>query len=438
MGFDTKYRPHRLGDVVGQQGVISVIRRIIQTGTGFQQSYIFAGSHGSGKTTLGRILAESLLCDSPTSEGEHCGECHSCTSFESGKNPDFIEVDAATNSGKADMKKIVEQIQYTSFSGKRRIYLFDESHQLSKDALDAILKPMEDNIHGSEEKKLVCIFCTTEPEKMRQTILSRCAPVFSIRKPDVESISDRLAFVCESEGIRFEKEALRLIVEVSESHIRDSLKSLEGVAKLGDVTQEAVKSHLRLDANSSYVEILSYLGRDINQCVSLLDTAVETAPPSVIYARLSEIAMLAYRLGLGISTVPSYMNPDKIREVYDQHGDSLVVISDRLSSRPGKPTASMLSCDLAYLHHLLRGGLQVRDLSIQVSDNGQTSGSESNSSGKLGGGYEISDHVWVPSEMKASSSVKPSVKAEGVEIDPVRVFFQNVRDVANRRRDADQ
>ena len=112
------------------------------------------------------------MCETPDN-GNPCDECLSCKSLlESGSSADFIEVDAATNSGKADVQKIVDEIAYSTFSGKRRIYLFDESHQLSKDALDALLKPLEDCLPGSEDKRLTCIFCTTEPEKMRATVLS--------------------------------------------------------------------------------------------------------------------------------------------------------------------------------------------------------------------------------------------------------------------------
>ncbi len=162
MALDTKYRPRTYGDVLGQDATVSVLRQFIVEGRGFHQSYVFCGQHGSGKTTLGRILARALLCEAP-SEGSPCDECLSCRTLLDGDSHEcFVELDAATKSGKADLVRILEDVQYSTVSGKRRIYLFDESHRLSKQALDALLKPMEDSAPGSEDKRLVCIFCTTE------------------------------------------------------------------------------------------------------------------------------------------------------------------------------------------------------------------------------------------------------------------------------------
>lgn len=127
MSLDTKYRPQNLDDVLGQEATIKILRRFVATGKGRYQSYLFCGPWGSGKTTLGRILARALLCESPTPEGDPCNKCLSCRSLlELGSSHDFMEVDAATNSGKAEIEKILESIQYDSFSGRRRLFLFDE------------------------------------------------------------------------------------------------------------------------------------------------------------------------------------------------------------------------------------------------------------------------------------------------------------------------
>ena len=118
---------------------------------------------------------------------------------------DFVEVDAANHSGKVDMKKVTDEIQYSTFAGRRRIYLFDEAHQLTKEALDALLKPMEEIIPGTHDNRLVCIFCTTEPERMRATIFSRCVP-FVIQPVPPAEIAKRLAEVCDKEGFEYDFE----------------------------------------------------------------------------------------------------------------------------------------------------------------------------------------------------------------------------------------
>jgi DNA polymerase-3 subunit gamma/tau len=262
-----------------------------------------------------------------------------------------VEVDAATNSGKADIKKLLEEISYTSFSGKRRLYLFDEAHQLSKEALDALLKPLEDDLPGSEDKRLVCIFCTTEPEKMRQTILSRCAPIFRVAPLSPEVVADHLAAICDKEGITYERDMLPLVAEITECHIRDALKAIEGVSMLGSVDRASVTSYLHLDLNASYLEVLEALGSDLGKVIATIEETLQRTSPATCYERLAEVSMLAYMVSLGAGKPPAYWDRDRLLAVGQAKGAALLGYATRLSSRPGRPTSSMLLCDLAHLHH---------------------------------------------------------------------------------------
>jgi DNA polymerase III subunit gamma/tau len=351
VALDTRYRPLRFDDVIGQDASVKVLRQFIRTGTGFHQSYVFCGFHGGGKTTLGRILARGLLCEAPV-DGNPCDQCASCRSIlERGTSECFTEFDAATNSGKDDIRSIVETLNYDTFSGKRRIYLMDEAHRLSKDALDALLKPMEDTVRGSEDKMLVCIFCTTEPERMRSTIFSRCAPAFVIRRVTPEKIADRLAYVADQEGIPYDRDALVLIAEATECHIRDGLKSLEGVSMLGGATMDNVRSYLRLNVNAHYLDILVNIGTDLTRVLELAELVTQSVSPATAYERLAEAAMLAYRTSLGAARPPSYWSRDVLDDVARRHGDHLVGFADTFAARPGNPVAATLSCDLAVLHH---------------------------------------------------------------------------------------
>ncbi|NBR01253.1 MAG: hypothetical protein EBT97_12565, partial [Actinobacteria bacterium] len=287
----------------------------------------------SHNTTMGRILARALLCDAPV-DGDPCDKCTSCTSIlERGTAECFTEFDAATNSGKDDIRAIVETLNYDTFSGKRRIYLMDEAHRLSKDALDALLKPMEDTVQGSEDKMLVCIFCTTEPERMRSTIFSRCAPAFVIRRVTPERIADRLAHVCEKEGIPYEREALILIAEATECHIRDGLKSLEGVWMLGGATVDNVRSYLRLNVNSFYLDILQGIGTDLPKVLETAEQVMQSVSPATAYERLAEAAMLAYRVSMNAARPPSYWSKEALDRVAAQHGDHLVGFADTFAAR---------------------------------------------------------------------------------------------------------
>jgi DNA polymerase III subunit gamma/tau len=350
MSLDIKYRPKTYDDVLGQEATITILRRIVAEGKGFQQSYLFCGAHGSGKTTLGRIMARALLCDSPV-EGNPCDQCPSCRSLlDNGTSVDFIEVDAATNSGKADVAKIVEDIQYNSFTGKRRLYLFDEAHQLSRDALDALLKPLEDNIEGSDDKQLVCVFCTTEPEKMRATVLSRCAPAFVIRPQVPSVIGERLAYICEQEGIAADREMLDLIAEITECHIRDALKAVEGVSMLGDLNKENVTKYLHLDLNTAYIDLVDAIGSDLPKALAAADAIMQRASPQTCYEKLANICMLAFRSSLG-EPIPAYWHKDRLKNVGAVKGALLLAYGARFANRPGRPTAAMLHLDIAHLHH---------------------------------------------------------------------------------------
>jgi DNA polymerase III subunit gamma/tau len=359
VALDTRYRPLQFEDVIGQPDSVKVLRQFVKSGTGFHQSYLFCGSHGSGKTTMGRILARALLCENPN-DGNPCDSCGSCRSIlERGSSECFIEVDAATNSGKEDMRKVIESLQYDTFSGRRRIYLFDEAHRLSKDALDALLKPMEDTVQGGEDKLLICIFCTTEPERMRATIFSRCAPAFVIRPVSPEVLADRLAYVCEKEEIEYERDALVVVSEAVECHIRDALKSVEGVSMLGAVDLANVKAYLRLNANTHYVKVIAYLGKDLGAVLQEVQALQEVVSPSTVYERVSELAMLAYRVGLGVGKPPSFWDTKHIQALWTVHQSFLLQVARTLSIKPGHPTFAMLECDLAALHFMRAGGLSI-------------------------------------------------------------------------------
>ena len=352
MSFDTKYRPVKFSDVMGQDSIIRILRRFIATGTGLRQSYLFAGPFGSGKTTLGRIMARALLCEHPTPEGDPCDQCESCQSLiESNTSFDFVEVDAATNSGKDEIRKVIEEIQYSSFSGRRRIYLFDEAHRLSTGALDALLKPLEEDVPGSSDKRLVCIFCTTEPESMKATIFSRCAPIFVIQPVSPEGIAKRLAYICQQENIPYDEVMLQTIAEITECHIRDAIKAVEGVALLGGVTHENVTSYLHLDLNDTYLDILEAIGRDLPTAIKISQGVLNRVSPATAYGKLTDICVLAYQVHISAIKPPAFWDRERLKALGVTHGETLLAMAERFANRPSHPTPSMLSCDLACLHH---------------------------------------------------------------------------------------
>lgn len=355
MALDTKYRPIAYDDVIGQDATVRVLKEFVRRGAGFHQSYLFCGFHGSGKTTLGRILARALLCEAPQ-DGEPCNRCLSCeTILRTGASECFRELDAATNSSKEDILAITEMVAYDTLSGKRRVYLIDEAHRLSTQALDALLKPTEDVVEGTQDKRLICIFCTTEPEKMKDTIRSRCAPAFVIRHVTPARVADRLAEVCRLEGIVFEHEALVLIAEAVECHLRDALKAVEGVSMSGPITMGSVGEYLRLNANGYLMEIVTDLGNDLPQVIRLTSEIADMVSPAVAYERLAEICLLAYRTTLGITKALSFWSAERLQAIGQRHGDHLLRFAEVFAGRPLQATYAMLECDLAMLHHQRAG-----------------------------------------------------------------------------------
>lgn len=224
-------------------------------------------------------------------------------------------------------------------------------HRLSKQALDALLKPMEDNVLGSEDKQLVCIFCTTEPEKMVGTIFSRCAPAFVIRSASLEAIAERLAYICEEEGIEGEPEALTLIAEQSGSHIRDALKMLEGASMAGPLTRQTVASYLHLESNGTVLELVGHIGSDLEKAVEVAARLGVEVSPSVAYERVAEAALLAYQVHLGVATIPSKWEGSRLAAIAEQ-GAPLLNVAMRFAAPPHRPTSHTLILDTATTHHL--------------------------------------------------------------------------------------
>lgn len=368
MSLDEKYRPRVYEDVLGQDSTVAILKEIVREGRGFRQSYVFAGQYGSGKTTQARILARALLCNNPN-DGSPCDECSSCKTMldNPSKHDDFVEVDAANHSKKEDIAKIVDDIQYGTFSGNQKVYIFDESHDLSKASQDALLLPLENTRPGSQDKMLVCIFCTTEPTKMRPAILSRCAPVFKIRVNSPEVIARRLKRICDQESIEANEEALKLIAEVSESHIRDCLKAIEAISSMGPLTLESVKEHLQVAHLDIFCDLLESLGEDRGAVINAASQILTKTSPANAYRKMAELSMFAYRVHcLGdAATLPSFWDRDRVTVSADKHREFLVRFAQVFSERPYLASGDMFLCDCASLDQE-RGGIVVQAQQVEV------------------------------------------------------------------------
>ena len=184
-----KYRPQVFADMIGQDHVSAVLTRAIAGGR-VAQAYLFTGARGVGKTTCARILAKALNCETraanPRAGADPCNRCSSCTEITAGVSLDVIEIDGASNRGIADVQALREKVRFAPTGGRHRVVIIDEVHQLSNDAFAALLKTLEE-----PPPHLVFIFATTDPQKLPDTIRSRCQR-FDFARVPLRKVADRL------------------------------------------------------------------------------------------------------------------------------------------------------------------------------------------------------------------------------------------------------
>ena len=214
-----KYRPKTFDDVVGQEYITETLKTQVRTGR-LSHAYLFIGTRGTGKTTCARILAKAVNCEHPV-DGNPCNACPSCLGIEDGSILDVVEMDAASNNGVEDVRLLRDEAIFSPATVRKRVYIIDEVHMLSKPAFNALLKILEE-----PPSHLMFILATTELQKVLPTILSRCQR-HSFRRLDPDTIAGRLLYVAEKEGIRLEPDAAQLLGRLAEGGMRDGLSLLD-------------------------------------------------------------------------------------------------------------------------------------------------------------------------------------------------------------------
>lgn len=230
-----KYRPLTFDSVVGQQHIVSTLEHAITEGR-LSHAYLFCGPRGTGKTTMARILAKALLCrnaEAARAEGASgCmpdGTCEECELIAEGNHPDVYELDAASRTGVDNVREeIINSVNFAPVRGKYKIYIIDEVHMLTTAAFNALLKTLEE-----PPAHVIFVLCTTDPQKILETILSRCQR-FDFHRIGNEDIERRLAYVCEQEGFDYDDEALAIVARHAKGGMRDALSTLEQLSVFGN------------------------------------------------------------------------------------------------------------------------------------------------------------------------------------------------------------
>jgi DNA polymerase-3 subunit gamma/tau len=227
-----KWRPKTFSDTVGQEHVLRALVNALESGR-LHHAYLFAGTRGVGKTTIARILAKALNCETGVT-AEPCGTCSACNEIDEGRFIDLIEVDAASKTKVDDTRDLLDNVQYAPARGRYKVYLIDEVHMLSKSSFNALLKTLEE-----PPPHVKFLLATTDPQKLPVTVLSRCLQ-FNLTRLTPRLIQDRLEYICKAEEIEAESSSLAMIARAADGSMRDALSLLDqAIAYCGGNVEQA-------------------------------------------------------------------------------------------------------------------------------------------------------------------------------------------------------
>lgn len=268
-----KWRPQRFSELVGQEHVVNAISNALDNNR-LHHAYLFTGTRGVGKTTIARIFAKSLNCETGQSANP-CGKCETCVDIEQGRFVDLLEIDAASRTKVEDTRELLDNVQYRPTRGDFKVYLIDEVHMLSKHSFNALLKTLEE-----PPPHVKFLLATTDPQKLPITILSRCLQ-FNLKALSREQITKQLVHVLEQESIQNDESALALIARSAQGSMRDALSLTDQAIAQGNntVLKETVTQMLGLlDKNHIYKILQSLIGNENQKVLSLVADIAEQAP----------------------------------------------------------------------------------------------------------------------------------------------------------------
>ncbi len=313
-----KWRPHSFPEMVGQTHVQRVLINALESQR-LHHAYLFTGTRGVGKTTIARIFAKSLNCETNGISAHPCGQCNACKEVDSGRFVDLIEVDAASRTKVEDTRELLENVQFAPTRGRYKVYLIDEVHMLSVSSFNALLKTLEE---PPEHVKF--LFATTDPQKLPATILSRCLQ-FSLKRLSPEQISGHLAHILAQENIEHQEAALRLLAKAADGSMRDALSLLDQAIAYGAgrLTTDDVSAMLGTIDRGTVVELLNALAAQDAQ--ALLSHTAHIAENNPDFAQvLAEFAALLQKMAL-VQIVPD------TAESFPEEADSLKALARTLS-----------------------------------------------------------------------------------------------------------
>ena len=297
-----KWRPRSFTELVGQEHVVRALTNALRLQR-LHHAYLFTGTRGVGKTTLARILAKSLNCETGVTDAP-CGKCAACTEIDAGRFIDLIELDAASNTQVDNMRELLENALYAPTSGRYKVYIIDEVHMLSRSAFNAMLKTLEE-----PPGHVKFILATTDPQKIPVTVLSRCLQ-FGLKQIPQPQIRERLAEILAAENVPADAQSIALVARAAEGSLRDALSLLDQAIAHGGGKLEEVSTRAMLGAvDQTYLyAILKALAA--GDGAELVDSAERMAERSLSFeSALQDLASLLHRVALA-QVVPQSIAAD--------------------------------------------------------------------------------------------------------------------------------
>jgi DNA polymerase-3 subunit gamma/tau len=298
-----KWRPRSFASLVGQEHVVKALRHALEQQR-LHHAYLFTGTRGVGKTTLARILAKCLNCETGITP-EPCGKCSACVEIDGGRFPDLIEIDAATNTGIDEMRALQDSAAYVPVRGRFKVFVIDEVHMLSKNAFASMLKTLEE-----PPAHIKFILATTDPQKVPVTVLSRCLQ-FNLKQMPRAAIVAHLEKILPQENIAFERDALLLIARAAAGSMRDALSLLDQAISHGAGKLEAagVREMLGAVDETYLLRLLEALAAGEGAALAAIAEEMQARTLSFDIA-LQDLASLLLRITLA-QTVPGALEQDQ-------------------------------------------------------------------------------------------------------------------------------
>lgn len=309
-----KWRPKTFADTVGQDHVLTALVNALGSGR-LHHAYLFSGTRGVGKTTIARILAKALNCETGVTS-EPCGKCSACIEIDEGRFVDLIEVDAASKTKVDDTRELLDNVQYAPSRGRYKVYLIDEVHMLSKSSFNALLKTLEE-----PPPHVKFLLATTDPQKLPVTVLSRCLQ-FNLKRMTPKLIADRLTYICGEEGVEASPEALLMLARAADGSMRDSLSLLDqAIAYCGGALSEEPLARMLGTIDRNYVErlALALADRDAEAVLATVADIDEQFPDygrllDDMAALLTRVAILQVVGGDGTDAIDGVPEPRELAE----------------------------------------------------------------------------------------------------------------------------